>query len=729
VIPRFASSSARSFSRRLRHLSAKTSGRAAAAGVVAGLIAWFALSRFLTVSCPPASSCLTLQELERGVPLPEALHLYDRDGVLFAEVAGPLRRALPREQIPDLVANAFIAVEDRRFWEHGGVDGRGVFRAALENLREGGRAQGASTIPMQLVRTLWAESLRGTHPWRRKIIEARLAPQLIEDLGHERVLTLYLNSIYLGNGIYGVERAAEHYFGVGVAELGVGQIAMLVGITRSPEWYEPLGHPERALDIRNTVLRTLMQSGVITEDEAQEAASRGLDLARTRPEGGLRRSHLTAAVTRELRRVAPELAGTPGLDIHTSISSRLQAEGEAALEAQLLAIEEGRYGRYAVRDSSTTLEGAAVALSPGTGAVLAWIGGRDFRRSEFDRVEQARRQVGSLIKPFLVAEALDRGYGIVDLVSADTTPIATETGDWLPSDHVNVPALPMREALVRSSNRAAAHLGSTLGVQTVVSVAERAGLSGPIPAVPASSLGAFEATLLEMTAAYGTFATGGRRVMPHIIESIEGPNGALLWARPGDEPAERVIGERAAFVVLDAMEAVVDRGTGAGVRSAGYQGPAAGKTGTTNDGRDAWFVGLTPGLAAGVWIGFDQPREIVVGMGGGALAAPLWGGWMRRASTLRELSAPDWSPPLGLQRIRYDPATGEVLEPGCRAPIGGAYYEAWVFSESYNPRRCRGGIPGFFDRVWRGIVGRDREPLRPLIGGPDGEAAAGNARR
>ncbi|MDF2697481.1 MAG: putative penicillin-binding protein, partial [Labilithrix sp.] len=259
-------------------------------------------------------------------------------------------------------------------------------------------------------------------------------------------------------------------------------------------------------------------------------------------------------------------------------------------------------------------------------------------------------------------------------------------------------------------------LGATLGVQAVVSVAERAGLSGPIPAVPSSSLGAFEATLLEMTTAYGTFGTGGRRIVPHLIERIEGPDGALLWARPGDEPAERVTGERAAFVVLDAMQAVVDRGTGAGVRSAGYHGLAAGKTGTTNDGRDAWFVGLTPGVVAGVWIGFDQPREIVVGMGGGALAAPVWGAWMRRASSLPELRAPAWSPPLGLQRVRYDPASGEVLEPGCRAPIGGAYYEAWVFAESYSPRRCRGGLPGFFDRVWRGIVGQEYEPLRPLIG-------------
>jgi penicillin-binding protein 1A len=305
----------------------------------------------------------------------------------------------------------------------------------------------------------------------------------------------------------------------------------------------------------------------------------------------------------------------------------------------------------------------------------------------------------------------------VDLVSADTVPIETGSGDWLPSDHVNVPALPLREALVRSSNRAAVHLGMSLGVGTVVEVAERVGL-GPVPEVPASALGAFEATLLEMTTAYATFATGGTRVTPHLIQRVEAPDGSLAWARPVAEDGRRVISERAAFVVLDALRAVVDRGTGAGVRSAGYLGPAAGKTGTTNDGRDAWFIGLTPGIAAGVWIGFDQPREIVVGLGGGALAAPVWGGWMRAASSVPELAAPAWAPPLGLEQVRYDPLTGEVLESGCNAPIGQAYYDAWVFTESYSPRRCRGGIRGFFDRLWRGFVPRSHEPLRPLIGVP-----------
>lgn len=700
---------------RLLHLARRAS-RPVAAGIVCGLVALFALSRLFSVSCLEGSACVTLRDLRRGAALPEALHLYDREGALLAEVGGPFRQAVARDELPDLLVDAFVAVEDRRFWEHGGVDGRGVVRAALRNLREGSRAEGASTIPMQLVRTLWSESLRGVHPWRRKVIEARLAPRLVQDLGHESVLMLYLNAIYLGNGVYGVERAARYYFGSDAASLSLGQIATLVGMTRAPESYEPFGHPELALDVRNLVLRSLMEAGVVTSEQAHEAASRGLELVRRRPTGPLtpERTHLTAAITRELRRVAPRLAGQPGLRIHTSIASRLQAEGEAALEAQLHTIESGRYGPFVTADSSVVLEGAALSLDPATGAVLAWVGGRDFARSEFDRVEQARRQVGSLIKPFLVAEALENGYGIIDLVSADTVPIATEDGEWLPADHVVETTLPLREALVRSSNRAAAHLGAALGTETVARIAERAGFVD-VPALPSSSLGAFEASLLEMTAAYAAFGNGGKRIAPYLVERVEGPDGAVLWSRPEAEPGERVLDADVAFVVLDAMQAVVDRGTGAAVRAAGYSGPAAGKTGTTNDGRDAWFIGLTPTLAAGVWIGFDQPREIVSGRGGAALAAPVWGAWMRQAARDREALMGAWIPPVGVERVRYDPSTGEVLDVGCSRPLRADFPEAWVMSGRYVPRRCRGGVGGWFDRAWHAIVPRQLEPPRPLV--------------
>ena len=717
-MPHFPWTSRRRPRERARRLKPGTLRIILGAGVFCCLLGIVLVSRALSVSCPDEAACVTLSELRRGAPLPEALRIYDRHGALMAEVAGPRRRALPREGIPDLVAEAFITVEDRRFWEHGGVDVRGVLRAALRNVRDGEIAEGASTIPMQLVRTLWAESLRDVGPWRRKVIEARTAPRLIDDLGHEQVLTLYLNAIYLGNGLYGVERAARHYFGAGVEELHLGQIATLVGMTRAPEYYEPRAHPERARAVRDVVLRTLVAAGVVTADEAEAARARDLDLVPLEEVEvpGRGHTHYTAAAIRELRRVAPELQGVPGLGLYTTLDTAVQARGETALAAQLSAIEAGRYGPFTTADSVAVLEGAALALDPVTGAVRAWIGGRDFRRSQFDRVDQARRQVGSLVKPFLVAAALDRGYGIVDPVSADTVPIATPQGPWLPADHVGQTMLPLREALVLSSNRAAAHLGAALGLETVGEVVRRAGLESPVPAVPSSAIGAFDASLLEMTSLYAALGNGGLAVEPHLLDHVVTADGEVAWSRPVPPRPTRVLERSTSFVVLDALRDVVDRGTGAAARWSGYTGPAAGKTGTTNDGRDAWFVGLTPGLVAGVWIGFDQPREVVEDRGGGALAAPVWGSWMQSVTRLPDMprTSVAWVPPPGVEQVRYDLLSGEVLDRACGGQLGTDYQEAWVHVGRYERRRCNGGVRGFFDRIWHVFDPPDREPIRPI---------------
>lgn len=679
-----------------------------------------AVSRFFSVSCGQVDACVTLRELRDGAPLPEAMHVYDADGGLIAEVAGPLRRTLAPSEIPDRVSSAFVVVEDRRFWDHEGVDALGVMRAAIRNLRAGGIEEGASTIPMQLVRTLWAEPLRDVGRWRRKIIEARTAPELVEELGHERVLNLYLNSIYMGNGLYGIGRASEYYFATSVDSLSLGQLATLVGMTRAPERFDPYRHPDRARWVRDLVVETLRDEGSVSTEEAAEATALDLQLAPPDSTFDARRTrtYLTAAVSRELQRLAPEAADRWGLHVHTTIDPLVQEAGLRALDEQLTSIEAGRYGPFAVDDTSSLLQGAAVAMEPGTGAVLAWVGGRDFQRSEFDRVEQGRRQIGSLIKPFLVATALESGYGITDLVSADTVPIPTDEGPWLPADHVHETELPLREALVRSSNRAAAHLGASLGLEQVARAAKRDGLSDRVPAVPATSIGAFDASLLDMTAAYAAFGNGGLQVEPYLITRITGPDGALLWERPDTTERVHIMDERTAFVVLDAMRAVVDRGTGYPIRAGGYWGPAAGKTGTTNDSRDAWFVGLTPAVVAGVWIGFDRPREIVRGRGGGDLAAPSWGRWMRALQRTPRSVRAAWIPPSGVERVRYDEGTGEVVGFRCDARLRAGYQEAWVYVGRYELRDCR--RPGWLRRLWNGIASLDLQPLARDRGGRRG---------
>lgn len=679
----------------------------AAMSVVGFLLgASLGMSGALTVSCAPDSECVTLEELRRGAPLPQPLWIYDREGTLLAEVGGPRRRSVSLERIPERLAQAFVTVEDRRFWSHRGIDPRGVARAVVQNLRSRDLSEGASTIPMQLVRSLWSESLSDVGPWRRKVMEARQAPRLIAKLGHERVLELYLNAIYLGDGAYGVERAARDYFGVGVDELSLGQIATLVGIARAPEYYQPRRYPGRARTVRDMVLHHLVADGVVDAAEARAAMAEELTVAPFDPGVGTigSRSHLAAAVVRELRRIKPDLSPHQGLELYTTIDPDIQRSAEEALFSQLQTIEAGRLGAFqAGPDSGGVLEGAAVALDSRTSAVLAWVGGRDFERSEFDRVQQARRQVASLVKPFLVALAMERGYGIVDLVSAGREPIPTHNGSWLPADHVLESTIPLREALVRSSNRAAAHLAFGLGVERLADFAGRVGLEGPVAAVPSSAIGTFSASLLEMTNAYTIFGNGGVRAEPHLIQRIEHGDGRVLWE--WDETAgTRAIDAATAFVVLDAMRDVVDRGTGVSIRVHGYTGPAAGKTGTTDDGRDAWFVGLTPEMTAGVWIGFDRPHPIVEGGSGGELAAPVWATWMRDVRA----GAPQregWVPPLTVERVRYDPTFGDVIDTHCPASPGSTLQEAWVVRHRYDRTTCpSAGIFRRLNRVWRAIT-------------------------
>ncbi len=686
--------------------------RWALAGVAALVLAAVVLVRAFSVSCKPDVPCVTLKELRQGAALPEAIHIYDRDGALLADVAGPRRRAIPDELMPERLKASWVAVEDRRFWDHGGVDLHGVFRAFVQNLRSGDIEEGASTIPMQLVRTLWAPSLSDMGAWRRKVIEARMAPKLIDDLGHDRVLALYLNSIYMGNGLNGVDAAARYYFGVSADSLDVAQTATLVGMTRSPERYEPRRHPERAKARRDVVLGVLASAGVITEEQAAKARAKGLATIAA-PPSTYRRSYVTSAVTRMIREAVPELAGRPGLRVYTTIDPDIQSAGEEALTKQLEAIERGRYGRVEPMDSTRPLQGAALALDPRTGAVRAWIGGRNFGRSEFDRVAQSERQVGSLVKPFIVASALESGRGILDLVSADTVSVKVSDGVWSPADHVKEPALPMREALVRSSNRAAVRLGRSLGVEALRQVSRDVGITATIPEVPSVFIGSFEASLLDMTGAFATFGNGGFHVEPFLVEHIEDARGDVLWRREAPERSEPALSEVTSFVVLDALRDVVDHGTGWPVRSTGFSGPAAGKTGTTNDSRDAWFIGLVPELTAGVWIGYDQPRTIVPNGSGGALAGPAWGVWMSRLERKGTLSgARDWVPPLGVQRVRYDPQTGEPVEESCRSGPASSFEDGYVPVGRYVVGGCPGRFRSWLGKIWDAIVPGRSAPSR-----------------
>jgi membrane peptidoglycan carboxypeptidase len=614
-------------------------------------MSWIAMAGLVSGCSPSAPcgvdhGCHVVTDLRQGVVLSGVYQILDRDGEPLASVGGDARRWVHLEALPSAVPAAWIAVEDRRFRDHGGVDLRGLVRAALTNLAEGGVAEGASTIPMQLVRALWPEQVWSLGRWKRKALELRMAPHLVSELGRDRVLELYLNAIYLGDGQYGVGAAARYYFGVSPEDLTLAQTATLVGMTKTPEAFNPREHPERSRARRDLVLGILAREGVAGREDIDAALASDLELAVDDP-ASRERSYVTAAVLRELRRVAPELVDQGGLILHTTIDPRAQEEALTAMREHLVRVEGGEHGLFLGGDQP--VEGAAIALETSTGAILAVVGGRDFASTPLNRALQSRRPVGSLVKPLIFAAALERGVRATRPLATAALAIETEDGVWRPRDHVVVPYVLPHDMVVHSSNRAAIRLGQEAGAHTFAALARELGISGHIPMYPSTFLGAFDASLVEMTAAFAAFENGGRAVEPHFIRRIVNTEGITVWSRRRAAPARRVLPGSTADLVLDAMRGVVDEGTGAGVRRH-LQGPAAGKTGTSSAGADAWFVGVRPGMAAGVWIGLDQPAPMVEEGGGAMLAVPLWGRWMAALDRLG-YGQGDWMPSERLLRV------------------------------------------------------------------------------
>lgn len=674
---------------------------AALAGAAALLVP---LAGPLTTSCPPISALRDYQP-------PEASHVYARDGSLIADLSPQRRTVVPLERIPARVRDGFIAVEDRRFWSHPGVDLRGVARAVWRDLTSLSFKEGFSTIQMQLARNVFPEQLPRAKKLDRKACEVKLALRMNRELAREEILGLYLNQIYLGDGRYGVEEAARAYFDKSISEVTTAEAALLIGLVQGPVRLNPRKYPDRAIARRDVVLDVMAREGVITAEEAARAKAAPLSLAPP-DEASTSAPYVIAAVRQELRqRFGPD-ADIRGLRVYTGIDPELQRSAGEALARGIARVEEGAYGRYrhprprpGERDGAAEyLQGMIVALDPETGAIRALVGGRDFALSQFDRALQARRQPGSAFKPIVYAAALADRVPVTTRIA--TTPVAVEgngNGDWLPGDHLpdSVEALPLREALARSSNFAAVRLGQRIGTARVAALGKELGLTTPIPDYPSIFLGAAEIVPAELVAAYAAFGNGGYRVTPHLITRIEDDNGTVLWRAPRER--ERVLDDGVAYLTLSMLQDVVDHGTGTAARRAGYHGPAAGKTGTTNDAKDAWFIGLTPDLVAGVWLGFDRPKPILPNASGGTLAAPIWGEFI--ASAYRDQGPTGhWSPPPSLDEIPIDAATGFRATANC--PIDEVRTEFFLPGtepEEYCPLHPENRVIRFLDGIWNRV--------------------------
>jgi 1A family penicillin-binding protein len=566
--------------------------------------------------------------------LPVATVVLDRNDEPAFTIFAERRYEVPLDRISPHLVQAVIAIEDQRFYKHAGIDPWRILGSVWANLSSGEIEQGGSTITQQLAKLTF---LTPDKTLRRKLREWYLALRIEGAFSKDEILEIYLNKVYFGDGFHGVEAASRGYFGKSASDLSLTEAALLAGIIQRPSAYAPEQYPDRAIARRAVVLRQMAAAGMIDEAAAQQAIDEPLALT----DGFVHErtgAYFEQAVTRELvDRFGWETVSQGGLRVYTTYDPIAQAAAEKALTEGLDAIEKRTTFRHARRGEEGTipvgnespdyLQGALVAMDPATGGIRALVGGRDFRESQFDRVTQASRQSGSAFKPFVYAAALEQGYSPATLVTDLDRPIATPQGPWLPDDghSAHLTAMTLRAALRTSSNRAAAHLLQTVGVSHAVDYAHRLGLDAP--PVASLVLGTGDVTLLSLTAAYGVFANGGQLAEPFLIRRIEDRSGTVLFER---EPhVERVISEATAYQITGMLADVVDRGTGAGARQGGFTRPAAGKTGTTNEYRDAWFVGYTPDLVAGAWVGFDRPRTIVPGGYASELAVPIWGAFMR----------------------------------------------------------------------------------------------------
>jgi penicillin-binding protein 1A len=651
--------------------------------------------------------------------------LLDRSGEELARLTPVSRELVSLADLPEHVSSAFVAVEDRRFRDHGGVDWRRTVGSALVNVRAGGVREGGSTITMQLARNVFPDRLPGQErSFRRKILEARVARAIEGSFDKDEILELYLNHIYFGGPVYGVEAASRYYFGKSATSLDLTEAATLAAMPKAPNAYNPRTRPEQNRARRDLVLALMAEQGRIEAEAAERAQSRALRvvaeraLAREEPPPA---PYFVRAVRRALEAQLGDGLYSQPLRIHTSLDRDVQVAAERALEARLRAIERGSHGRFAgerrygagdaVTPTGTLyLQGAAVVLDAETGDVLAVVGGRDYADSPFDRAIQARRQVGSAFKPFVYAAALEDGYAPSQWLTDEPLEMELAGGEvWAPRnfDGQYRGEVTLRDAAVRSNNVATVRLAMAVGMSDVARTARRSGVSDDLHELPSLALGTADLSLLQLTAAYSPFATLGERVRPRMIRLVEDSAGKKIWAPKVER--RRVMDEGVAYLVTDLLRDAVDRGTGRGVRQAGFRGPAAGKTGTTDDGNDVWFVGYTPELVAGIWIGFDRPRAVVGDATGGGLAAPVWGELMRAVHSNRPIPE-GWARPKSVVERSVDPPTGLILADGCRSESGDPADELFLRSDLPSTI-CPAG-----EEEGRGIFARMADGIRSLFG-------------
>lgn len=585
------------------------------------------------------------------------------------------RTIIKLADVPRTLVDAIILIEDERFMQHGGIDPLGIVRAMLVNLRSMKVVQGGSTLTQQLVKNFFLYPKRS---FIRKINEMLIAWRIEQKHTKAEILEAYLNEIYLGQrgsaSVSGVEEASRLYFAKDVSQITIGECALLAGMIRSPSLYNPITHPDKAIERRDFVLSRMLEAGAITKEQYAEAKSEKIVTPNVKARVATA-PYFIDFVKRQLRDLyPPEVLQTEGMRIFTTVDMFMQLAAEEAVASEIAQVEKDN-AKILPKDHQGNLQACLVAVQPSTGYLRALVGGREYAVTQFDRCTQAQRQPGSTFKPFVYLTALDSRRSAKPFTPAsliDDRSFEIEAGGkmWRPANYDKKERGPVtvRTALEQSLNIATSRLALAVGLENVVATARDAGISSTLQPVPSIALGAFEVTPMEMAGAYTIFPNGGILAEPLSIMKVVTKEGEIVQSKA--MRMKREFDAAPVFLTTNLMKGVIERGTGASVRTRGFTPPAAGKTGTTSSYRDAWFVGFTPGLLALVWVGYDDNAEIK--MSGARAALPVWARFMK---TVDLNGNGDFSSPSGIILVNVDQRTGGLVSSACPGGITEAFIE------------------------------------------------------
>ncbi len=623
-----------------------------AAGIATGVLmgAFFAFTHDLP----------QIQALESFRPQ-AVTRIYSANKVLLDELYLENRDPVPLRQIPPYLKAALVATEDRKFFKHSGVDIRGIARAVVKDIRVGKFVEGASTITQQLAKTLF---LTPRKTMVRKIKEAILAFQLERRYTKDEILELYLNQVYFGSGAYGVASAAGIFFGKSVQDLTLAECALVAGMPKSPSRYSPLVSQELALKRRNIVLKQMRDTGIIDAHAYEQAINEKIHLSNARPKS-TRAPYFIEYVKEFLEdRLGASTLYKGGLTIHTTLDYRLQQAAERAVMDGLQSLQ----ARMEKNDiNAGEPQAALISIGVKSGNILAMVGGKNFDESFFNRAISAKRQPGSAFKPIVYAYAIEQGFAQNQML-LDAPIVFKGAGsgqDWNPRNfsETYLGEITMRKALVISQNIPAVRLIEILGPSSVARFAHRLGIESDLEPNLSLALGTSEVTLLNLTSAYTVFARGGTWIEPFGVMEVVDHRGRVLWSH---RPQKRLVMTReGAAIITNMLEGVIAEGTGSQART--LRGPVAGKTGTTNDYHDALFVGYSPAVAAGVWVGLDLGGTMGDKETGSRAALPIWMDFMETAQadgTHQYFDLPDQ-----VAKVNMDPDTGKLISDGSKTAV------------------------------------------------------------